>query len=133
MLVIANPSEPTQHVGADLGQTEWLADEICGYNMNVCILGKTYKPDTNLTYGSPAVLLSNILNERNVNHIIVDPQAMPRPIPSTPHVFVIATAWPEFFDYKYPKGSVVIDPWGKMKDQKDIKVIRIGRMPDNTA
>jgi UDPglucose 6-dehydrogenase len=63
-------------------QTEWLADRIeeeafmasCpGEDVPVEILGKAYKPETNLTVGSPATLLANILTERGVDFEHTDP------------------------------------------------------------
>jgi len=64
-------------------QTEWLAEltseaswEIApdnAYAAPVEILGKAYKPETNLTVGSPATLLSNILTEMGVQHEHSDP------------------------------------------------------------
>ena len=60
-------------------QTEWLAGLIGAYYAsdweNVEILGKAYKPETNLTVGSPATLLSNILTEMGVDHEHTDPFA----------------------------------------------------------
>lgn len=45
-----------------------------------------------------------------------------------PAVYVVATAHPEFFQPGiYPKGSVVLDPWGRVPDQEGVRVIRIGR------
>jgi len=61
-------------------QTEWLAglivrEENSQFSRPVEILGKAYKPETNLTVGSPATLLSNILTEMGVDHEHTDPFA----------------------------------------------------------
>jgi hypothetical protein len=62
-------------------QTEWLAGQIVAARLgdpippDVEILGKAYKPETNLTVGSPATLLSNILTEMGVDHEHSDPFA----------------------------------------------------------
>jgi UDPglucose 6-dehydrogenase len=62
-------------------QTEWLADLIVEeQNMTaeyrpIEILGKAYKPETALTVGSPATLLANILDEREVTYEHTDPIA----------------------------------------------------------
>jgi len=62
-------------------QTEWLArltkyeSGSSGTLRDVEILGKAYKPETNLTVGSPATLLSNILDEMGVSHEHSDPYA----------------------------------------------------------
>ena len=39
------------------------------------LLGKAYKPETALTVGSPATLLSNLLSEMGVEHEHTDPYA----------------------------------------------------------
>lgn len=58
-------------------QTAWLAELIGAYHASdwpeVEILGKAYKPETNLTVGSPAILLSNLLDEMGVSHVHSDP------------------------------------------------------------
>ena len=59
-------------------QTEWLAQLIQEEQNStsayrpVEILGKAYKPETNLTVGSPATLLSHMLDEIGVDHAHTD-------------------------------------------------------------
>ena len=52
-------------------QTEWLASLIP--DGDVELMGKAYKPGTNLTVGSPATLLGNILSENGVTFTHTDP------------------------------------------------------------
>lgn len=52
-------------------QTEWLADLIG--EGPVELQGKAYKPETDLTVGSPALLLASILEERGVEFSHTDP------------------------------------------------------------
>jgi UDPglucose 6-dehydrogenase len=53
-------------------QTEWLAEVIFDEQTfrsdyhPITILGKAYKPETNLTVGSPALLLAEIMNEQGI-------------------------------------------------------------------
>ena len=58
-------------------QTEWLADLVKSYkeiyDLPVVILGKCFKKETNLTIGSPSILLKNILEEKNLKPILFDP------------------------------------------------------------
>jgi hypothetical protein len=44
----------------------------------------------------------------------------------TPKLFFVGTRHREFLDYKFPRGSVVIDPWRMIKDQPGVRVIRVG-------
>jgi len=109
-------------------QTEWLADLMIKYEGSKVILGKTYKPHTNLTYGSPSILLANILKEKGHQPIIHDPEiANDIKLPKTPAVYLIGTNWPIYKEWRFRKRDVVIDPWGMIEDQKGVKVIRIGR------
>jgi UDPglucose 6-dehydrogenase len=116
-------------VRAREAQTEWIADlcyaEARARGLPIVVLGKAYKKGTNLTVGSPATLLRNILAEPQYGNVSVqqfDPHvdgALPE---LTASVFVIATDHDEFFRTRYPCGSIIIDPWGKMPEQDEAKV-----------
>ena len=56
-------------------QTEWLADLIIENkgDRQINILGKTFKPETNLVTGSPSILLKNILEEKGETVRMWDP------------------------------------------------------------
>ena len=56
-------------------QSEWLANMIISNSKNrqINILGKTFKPETNLILGSPSILLENLLKEKNKNIFSWDP------------------------------------------------------------
>jgi UDPglucose 6-dehydrogenase len=60
-------------------QTGWLADLIQqeqeAAGLPVVLLGKAYKPETNLTVGSPALLLAQLLADRGVEFTHTDPYA----------------------------------------------------------
>jgi len=114
-------------------QSSWLADlterwaDQSGHP--ICILGEAYKPGSALTAGSPARLLAHQLQERQRDVAIYDPFVTPgaqRPL-QEPHVYVIGTKHPLFAGYRFPAGSVVLDPHGYMPDQQGVTVIRIGR------
>ena len=49
-------------------QTEWLADLMCAHDLPKAIVGYTFKAGTDLTVGSPALLLKAILQERGIDH-----------------------------------------------------------------
>ena len=95
--------------------------------LQVIILGKCFKKETNLTIGSPSILLSNILKERNIDHEMYDPHVDGGEPPlKSAKLYFIGTNHDAFRTYIFPKGSTVIDPWRMIKDQKGVKVIRIG-------
>jgi UDPglucose 6-dehydrogenase len=121
-------------VQAREAQSGWLADlaqqwaEQAG--LDVMILGKAYKPGSDLTGGSPALLLAHQLKERGVLFDHRDPHTEPwfDGIDGEPsRVFVIATRHDDFLTYGFPPGSVVIDPHGYMPDQPGVTTIRVGR------
>lgn len=112
-------------------QTEWLADlmieERNKTNANLVILGKTFKQETNLVVGSPAILLKNILEEKGYDVEMYDPYTDDEePNFSENTVFLIGTKHPEFKDMELPNNSTVIDPWRYRKEQEGTIVIRIG-------
>jgi len=112
-------------------QTEWLADLITEQrqrtNLPIVILGKCFKKETNLTIGSPSILLKNLLEERGEEVVIFDPWVDETPIPlNLPAVFFIGTNHDTFLQYKFPEGSIVIDPWRMIVSQENVSLISIG-------
>jgi UDPglucose 6-dehydrogenase len=111
-------------------QTEWLADliEQQAEQRPIIILGKAYKPETNLTIGSASILLKTILEERGRSVTMWDPHSdESSDFVDEPTLYFIGTKHQEFQRFRYSKGSVILDPWryiGREKD--DIKVIWIG-------
>lgn len=118
-------------------QTEWLAHLVVAEAkkrglQGVVVLGKAYKAGTNLTIGSCATLLVNILSEHawvQAGHPVVqwDPHVDEVRVFSEAAAFVVATDHPEFYEMAFPSGSVVVDPWGRMKDISHVRVVRVGR------
>jgi UDPglucose 6-dehydrogenase len=117
-------------------QTEWLAQLMESYDpvgearLLKVILGKSFKPETNITVGSPAILLKNLLEERGHDVEMYDPYVDPgAPVPAYPaSVFLIATKHPGFVDFEFPEGSTVIDPWRYIPQMLGVKVVGVGRV-----
>ena len=100
-------------------------------NLPIMILGYTFKPETNLTVGSPAILLKNLLKdglliEAEMSDPFVDDGSSISPVTASPKIFFIGTKHAEFAEYQFPTGSVVIDPFRYIPDQEGVEVIRIG-------
>ena len=121
-------------------QTEWLADLIISekFEMDINILGKCFKPETNLTLGSPSLLLYNILVEKGERVKIWDPYVDSMDLKNIvqqnewetkPQLFFIGTKHEAFKHFYFYPNSVVIDPFRYLKLGKDVKYIPIG---DNT-
>lgn len=96
----------------------------------VIILGEAYKPNINLTVGSPSLLLSHYLtHEFGVSHEIYDPHTRPDlTFTREPSLFFVATPHQEFLNIRLPLASVVIDPWraGIGPQDPSIRVVRTG-------
>lgn len=118
-------------------QTGWLADIIATeIDLPVILLGKSYKPESDLTYGSPALLLANMLHDRGVSfehwdgHVDNDGSLPLESITgmANPAVWVICTRHPEYADLKFPAGSVVLDPFRFLNDPgPGVDYVPIGR------
>ena len=118
---------------ARVAQAGWLASLVKSYadltGLPVVLLGKAYKPGSDLTAGSPAVLLADRLNDLGTAPSRHWPMlnSEGRVLIDRPAVYAIATAHPEFAAIDYPPGSVVIDPHGYIPDQPGVTVVRVGR------
>jgi len=120
-------------------QTMWLAnlikEELQGNDHlnEVIILGQAFKEETNLTVGSPATLLKNLLEESKISARMYDPhvqdlETVGKLFPVfPPAVYFVATKHDCFRAFDFPAGSVVLDPWRFMPDHDHITVIRIGQ------
>jgi UDPglucose 6-dehydrogenase len=124
-------------------QTDWLAELVAqhhrrrGYAHNrVGIYGRAFKAGTNLTVGSPATLLRNLLEERGFDVMMFDPHVDEGPCPfDEPAVYFVATRHDEFASpaWRYPEGSVVLDPWRYVAPRPGVEVIPVGVGTEATA
>ena len=112
----------------------WFADMIRKYDTpkRKIILGKSYKPDTNLTVGSSAIRLYNELNSdglppADIWDPHVDGDGRTADLQREPAVFFVGTKHDIFQDFEYPKGSIVIDPFGYIKQRDGVTVVPVGR------
>jgi UDPglucose 6-dehydrogenase len=119
-------------------QTDWLADLIeetsfkykgCADGYPILILGKSFKPETNITTGSPSILLKNILEERGHKQVSMwDPYIDDSENDSQqePMIYFIGTKHPDFTTYSYNQGSIIIDPWRYIPSIDNCEVVLIG-------
>jgi len=125
-------------------QTDWLADLIeetsfkykgCADGYPILILGKSFKPETNIITGSPSILLKNILEERGHKQVSMwDPYVDTHKLLTgeEPMIYFIGTKHPDFTTYSYNKGSIIIDPWRYIPKQDNCEIIHIGDSLDET-
>jgi len=79
-------------------------------DLPIWLYGKSFKPNTSIITGSAAVLLGNILQERNIPYTFHDPHTENTSLPSDPCIICITCAHDIFKTYTFPKNSIVIDP-----------------------
>jgi UDPglucose 6-dehydrogenase len=110
-------------------QTEWLADLAINEQkqhplLPFVLLGEAFKAGTNITVGSPARLLSHYLPTAR----IFDPftGANNPGLMDSPAIFIISTKHPEWAEWDFPRGSIVIDPHRYIPDHPEYNVIRLG-------
>ena len=114
-------------------QAAFIADVVLelAVGLPIVVLGKAYKKGTNLVIGSSALLLKSILDENRGGWTQWDPHIDPPGTFNERAVFVVATDHDEFYSPAFtaslPKGSTIVDPWGKMHDIDGCKVVRVGR------
>ena len=121
-------------------QTDWLADLVEDYsegNRGINILGKSFKPETNIVTGSPSILLKNVLEERGHGVFMWDPY-IDEPWAeikqkyddsdneTDSHLYFIGTKHPDFTSFPFEDGSIVLDPWRYIPKSDNYKVIWIG-------
>lgn len=114
--------------GARERQAEHQADLIEHWaeltRLPVLVMGTSYKPNVDMTDGSPALLLAHVLEQRGVSfqHSDADVQR------TEPHVFFVATKHDVYRDMPYPAGSVVVDPFGYVEvDDPTVTLVTPGR------
>ena len=110
---------------------EWLADLITveAYNISpqpklapIFILGRSFKPETNIEVGSPSLLLSNLLIRDHVPHDIIEDM-----LPTRRGVYFIGTKHSKYRNYRFPEGSTVIDPFRYIDSQPGVRLVSIGK------
>lgn len=109
--------------------SEWLAqiifdEAVDAGGLPIVVMGKTYKPGSDLTDGSPAGLLLHHLPVGEAWDPIID---SPEDRPTKPAVYVIATPHRDVLDFDYPPGSVVVDPWRLVQPRPGIRIVAVGR------
>jgi len=114
-------------------QTEFLVDlilkEYDETKLPIIIYGYSFKPNTAIKTGSPAILLVNILKEKNINFITYDPVSE-KYISFTliKGIYFIGCAHDYIYKVQFPDDSIIIDPHRKFQTSiKKGKYIPVGK------
>jgi len=113
-------------------QTDFFAgiieNKIKETGLSVCILGKSFKPETNMVEGSPAILVKNLLYARGIECDQYDPYidiTIPN-IELTKKIYFIGCRHAIFKEYNFPEGSCVIDPNRYIPLKKGVDIVHVG-------
>jgi UDP-glucose 6-dehydrogenase len=111
-------------------QTDWLADlvEHHAEGRPIVLLGRSFKAESSIELGSAALLLKTVLEDRGHHVRAWDPYIDDRePIPAgRPMCYFVGTRHPEFAEFPFEPGSVVIDPWRFVQPRPEVAVVRVG-------
>ena len=113
-------------------QTEWLADLLIEKQketgLPIIILGKCFKKETNLTVGSPSILLKNLLEEKGIDVRMFDPHIDDgKPAMERTAIYFLGTNHDCFYNYLFPDGSTVFNVWRMpLRNTDNIDHIEIG-------
>lgn len=89
-------------------------------DLPIFVLGRSFKPETNIETGSPAILMTNIICESTPAVALEDIGDMVK------GVYVIGTRHKRYQAYRFPEGSVVIDPFRYIAPQNGVQIVSIG-------
>ena len=94
------------------------------------ILGTSFKPETNITTGSPALLLKNIIEEKGYKVRTFDPYVdnvdWVDEFETLPITYFIGTKHRSFKYFQFKQKSTIIDPFRYIANRLDLKIIKIG-------
>lgn len=110
-------------INARVVQTDYVAQAVCDvaeyYGMPIVVYGLTFKPETNLTEDSPALLLVDCIKRMvydDCGVYLYDPIIAPdAELPDEPCVYVIGMRHNQIKDFHFNPGSIIIDPWRCME------------------
>ena len=99
------------------------------------ILGKSFKPETNIITGSPSIYLYNSLKNKKKDILIWDPEIdnlefdefiKKNKLGRKKIVYFIGTQHKAFLNINFGKGSLVIDPFRYIKQRNGVKILEVG-------
>lgn len=122
---------------ADLAVTE----AMCHPNKDLYMLGYAYKPNTNITTGSHALLIAHFVEkiQARTEHLSLketflfqkhDPyiEGMQKPVDvDHARVYLIGCNHNAVITQRFPRGSVIIDPFHCIPPRKGLKVVPLGK------
>ena len=101
-------------------QAYLVAQQLCEHDLPIHILGRSFKPNTDLTDGSTALLVGHYCKESFARAVTYDA------VSDDPAVYLLAHDR-SYQDVRFAKGSIIIDMYRHMpQDREDVEVIWYG-------
>lgn len=127
---IANKIGMSHNIWEDLMKAReqhmvWLGmlgiEESLGRKLPMVILGRSFKPESNIETGSASVLLHNIITGFGFEAEHFEDLEKPEPA-----VYIIGTDHERYRTLDLPEGSVCIDPFRNQPERNGVVTLRIG-------
>jgi len=97
-----------------------VAQQLCEHDLPIHILGRSFKPNTDLTDGSTALLVGHYVKESFARAVTYDA------VSSQPAVYLLAHDR-SYQDVRFAQGSIIIDMYRHMpQDREDVEVLWYG-------
>ena len=101
-------------------QAYLVAQQLCEHDLPIHILGRSFKPNTDLTDGSTALLVGHYCKESFARAVTYDA------VSDDPAVYLLAHDR-SYQDVRFAKGSIIIDMYRHMpQDREDVEVLWYG-------
>ncbi len=113
-------------------QAEWLVKLFLKHakDMDLKLLGRAFKPETNITAGSAALLVADLLRTYGRRFTQYDPFvdgfSYFESCASEKAAYLIATNHKCFQNLKFTEGSIIIDPFRQFAPQEGVEIIHVG-------
>lgn len=119
-------------------QTAWLADlaiaEHRRTGLPIVLLGAEFKANSDLTTGSPALLLKHFIEQRGyvVSRVVARTETaeLPDELPNERILAVVTANHDCWKTGVFAEGSVIIDPWREQPERAGVKLIKVGVGPN---
>jgi len=106
-------------------QAKRMAQRLLREGNNICIVGKAYKPGVYYTIGSSSMLVGHYVEELGGYLTYYDINTGDTVFPKA-DVYLIGY-WEQYVEeINWPLGSTVVDPWRKLEDSNEFKVVHYG-------
>jgi len=106
-------------------QAKRMAQRLLREGNNICIVGKAYKPGVYYTIGSSSMLVGHYVEELGGSLTYYDINTGDTVFPKA-DVYLIGY-WEQYVEeINWPLGSTVVDPWRKLRDSNEFKVVHYG-------